>query len=271
VEDYKDIPVDKYVMFQCTSLGLKAGEGLLIDDDEFYKMAEYGYDLIYNPAVTPFISKLNNLGIKNDNGLSMLLYQGIIAFEMWFNTKVTKENADIVYAELCRKLYGDNIILIGYMGTGKTSVGKVLANDRKMDYIDLDEYIEKKEGRTINDIFTYESEEYFRNLESKVIKGLNSLYNTVIATGGGAVLRKVNRENLSEIGHIVYLKADVDTIVNRVKGDDSRPLLNSESEEELRRKVSTMLNMRSPYYEISADQVIYTDRLTPSEIAEIIE
>ena len=70
---------------------------------------------------------------------------------------------------------------------------------------------------------------------------------------------------------MVYLKADVDTIVERVKGDDSRPLLQSESEEELRKRVSMMLDSRNPYYELFADQVIYTDRLTPSEIAEIIE
>ena len=269
--DYKSIPEDKYIMFQCTSLGLKEDDGKLIEDDDFYRMAEYGYDLIYNPAVTPFLSTLDRLGIKNDNGLTMLLYQGIIAFEMWFGVKITAENAERVYAELCKKIYGENIVLVGYMGSGKTSVGKALAKDRNMDFIDLDEYIVQKEGRSINDIFTYESEEYFRNLESKVISGLSNLSNTVISTGGGAVLRKGNRDNLGKLGHVVYLKADVDTIVERVKGDDSRPLLQSESEEELRKRVSMMLDSRNPYYEIFADQVIYTDRLTPSEIAEIIE
>ena len=269
--DYKSIPEDKYIMFQCTSLGLKEGDGKLIEDDDFYKMAEYGYDLIYNPAVTPFLAALDRLGIKNDNGLTMLLYQGVIAFEMWFGVKITAENAERVYAELCKKIYGENIVLVGYMGSGKTSVGKALAKDRNMDFIDLDEYIVQKEGRSINDIFTYESEEYFRNLESKVIAGLSNLSNTVISTGGGAVLRKGNRDNLGKLGRVVYLKADVDTIVERVKGDDSRPLLQSESEEELRKRVSMMLDSRNPYYEIFADQVIYTDRLTPSEIAEIIE
>ena len=268
---YKDIPEDKYLMFQCTSVGLKKEDKLLIEDDDFYRKAEYGYDLIYNPAVTPFIAKLNSLGIKNDNGLTMLLYQGIIAFEMWFGVKVTHENADIVYAELCKKLYGDNVILVGYMGAGKTSVGKALAKRKGMNYIDLDEYIEEKEGRSISDIFETEREEYFRNLESECIKELHLLSNTVIATGGGAVLRKENRDNLSKIGHVVYLKADVDTIVDRVKGDESRPLLKSESEEELRKKISAMLDKRNAYYEMFANQVIYTDRLTPSEIAEIID
>ena len=268
--EYDSIPEDKYIMFQCTSVGLKPEDELIIKSDDFYKMAEYGYDLIYNPAVTPFIAKLNDLGVPNDNGLTMLLYQGIIAFEMWFGVKVTHEMSEVVYAELCKKLYGDNIVLIGYMGSGKTSVGKELAKSRGMKFIDLDEYIVEKEGRSINDIFTYETEEYFRNVESEVIKEMSTLSNTVISTGGGAVLRKENRDNLSKIGHVVYLKADPETILKRVKDDESRPLLKSESEEELRKRIITMLDSRNPYYEIFADQVIYTDRLTPLEIAEII-
>ena len=269
--DYKSIPEDKYVMFQCTSLGLKEGDGRLIEDDTFYEMAEYGYDLIYNPAVTPFLATLDKLGIRNDNGLTMLLYQAIIAFEMWFGVKITAEIAETVYAELCRKIYGENIILVGYMGSGKTSVGKALAEKRHMDFIDLDAYIVEKEGRSINDIFTYESEEYFRNIESEVIADMGHLSNTVISTGGGAVLRKENRDNLEKLGRVVYLKTDVATIVERLKGDDSTPLLRSESEDELRKRVSTMLDIRNPYYEIFADQVVYTDRLTPAEIAETID
>ena len=108
-------------------------------------------------------------------------------------------------------------------------------------------------------------------MEAKAIKELMTLTNTVISTGGGAVLRKVNRDNLKEMGKIIYLKADVDTLVERVKGDESRPLLKAETEEELRKQISTMLDFRNPYYEFFADQVIYTDRLTPSEIAEIID
>lgn len=271
LSDYKKIPSDRYLMFQCTSVGLKPDDSLVIDDDTFYIMADYGYDLIYNPAETPFLKKMNELEIKNDNGLSMLLYQGIIAFEMWFGVKVTHEIANMVNAELCKKLYGGNIVLIGYMGSGKTSVGKELAKRKGMNFIDLDEYIVNKEGRSINEIFDFESEEYFRNVESRAIKGLSRVYNTVISTGGGAVLRKANRENLSKIGEVVYLKADVDTIVDRVSGDDSRPLLKADSVEELRKNVSAMLDKRNPYYEIFADQVVYTDRLTPFEIAEIID
>ncbi len=268
--EFDAVPEDKYIMFQCTSVGLKPEDELIIKSDEFYKMAEYGYDLIYNPAVTPFIAKLNELGIPNDNGLTMLLYRGIIAFEMWFGVKVSREMSDVVYAELCKKLYGDNIVLVGYMGSGKTSVGKELAKSRGMKFIDIDAYIVEREGRSINDIFTYESEEYFRNVESEVIKEMSTISNTVISTGGGAVLRKENRDNLSKIGHVVYLKADPETILNRVKNDHSRPLLNTESEEELRKRINSMLDSRNPYYEIFADRVIYTDRLTPSEIAEII-
>ncbi len=271
ISDYKKIPGDKYLMFQCTSVGLEPADGLVIDDDTFYIMAEYGYDLIYNPAVTPFNKKLSELGIRNDNGLTMLLYQGVIAFEMWFGVKISRNISDAVYAELCKRLYGNNVVLVGYMGSGKTSVGKEIAKMRGMDFIDLDEYIEKKEGRSIREIFEFESEEYFRNLETRTIKSLFKLSNTVISTGGGSVLRKENRDNLRKLGEIVYLKADVDTLVDRLKGDESRPLLQAESEAELRKRIASMLESRNPYYEIFADQVVYTDRLSPFEIAEIIE
>ncbi len=270
LSDYKQVPEDRYIMFQCTSVGLGPDDGLLIDDNDFYKMADYGYDLIYNPAVTPFIAKLNELGIKNDNGLTMLLYQGIIAFEKWFGIKITHEISEAVYTDLCRELYGNNIVLIGYMGTGKTSVGKLLAKERGMDFIDLDAYIEEKEGRTISDIFDFESEEYFRNLETKVIHSLSSLSNTVIATGGGAVLRRENRNLLGKLGEVIFLKTDVDTLAERLKGDETRPLIKSETEDELRKRISKMLDIRNSYYDILADQIINTDRLTPSEIVEII-
>ena len=270
LDDYKKIPEDRYIMFQCTSFGLKAGDTLLIDDDSFYNMADYGYDLIYNPAITPFIGKLNELQIPNDNGLSMLLYQGIIAFEYWFDTKISDEYADVVYAKMCRKLYGDNVILVGYMGSGKTSVGKALNYECGMSFIDMDEYIVNEQGRSINDIFATDGENTFRDIETETIRKLGKVYNTVISTGGGAVLRKENRELLKKIGRVFYLKALPETVFQRVKDDTTRPLLKSESEEELMNRIVTMLDKRSAYYETAADVIIDTDGCGVNEIAAVI-
>ncbi|MBQ2053354.1 MAG: AAA family ATPase [Eubacterium sp.] len=266
LSEYKDIPVDKYIFFQCTSFGLKDTDGLVIDDDDFYKMAEYGYDLIYNPAVTPFIAKLDSLGVRSDNGLSMLLYQGIIAFEYWFDTKISGEDARLTYARLCQKLYGDNIILVGYMGSGKTTIGKALAERRGMSFIDLDAYIVEREGRTINQIFAEDGEEKFREIETFAIDSIRFMHNTVVSTGGGAVLRTANRNLLKDCGRIYYLQADVDTIYERVKDDTARPLLNGLSEEEKKAKISEMLKQREVYYKTTSDVAINTSGKTVDEI-----
>ncbi|MBO4863087.1 MAG: shikimate dehydrogenase [Eubacterium sp.] len=267
--DHAKIPEGKYVMFQCTSLGLKESDSLAIDDDSFYEKAEYGYDLIYNPAETPFIKKLNSLGIPNDNGLTMLLYQGIIAFEYWFDVNVTQDEADIVLSELCRTLYGSNIILTGYMGSGKTTVGKALAEKYGMTFIDTDQLIEEKAGKAISKIFEESGEEAFRDMETELLKELlrKSISKSVISTGGGIVKRKENCELLRRIGRVFYLEADSDTLYERVKNDDTRPLL-KDAGDELKDRIDTMLSKREGYYKLSAEHIIDTKGKTLKEIAE---
>ncbi len=269
LNEYKDIPDGKYLMFQCTSLGLKSGDGLAIDDDDFYKKADYGYDLIYNPAETPFIKKLNSLGIRNDNGLTMLLYQGIIAYEYWFDVNVTQDEADTILSNLCRSLYGNNIILTGYMGSGKTTVGKALAKEYGMTFIDTDQLIEEKEGKAISQIFEDSGEETFRDMETALLKELRmkSVSNSVISTGGGIVQRKENCELLKEIGEVIYLEADSLTLYERVKNDDTRPLL-KDAGDELKDRIDTMLSKREGFYKLSADHIIDTKGKTLKEIAE---
>lgn len=260
-----------YLMFQCTSLGLKEGDGLLIDDDELYKRAAYGFDLVYNPAETPFTKKLASLGISCDNGLMMLLYQGVIAYQLWMGIELSEEVVEKARMNLCKSIYGENIILTGYMGAGKTTVGHCLAEELGMDYIDTDVYIVDKEKRSIPEIFESEGEEGFRNIETEAIRELGrSCYNTVIATGGGAVLREENAKLLKDMGTVFYLYATPEETFERVKGDKNRPLLNSQSEEELRQKIVDMINVRYPAYMRSADHRIETDGKSAKKIADEI-
>ncbi|MCR5215144.1 MAG: AAA family ATPase [Eubacterium sp.] len=277
LDEYDKIPFynadeknSRYIMFQCTSLGLKPGDKLAIEDDAFYRLADYGYDLIYNPANTPFINKLKSMNISCDNGLSMLLYQGLIAFEYWFDIKISQEVSQKVYDILRRKLYGDNIVLVGYMGSGKTSVGKELSEKYNMNFVDTDEYIVKTQAKSINKIFEESGEAGFRKIESDSIASLSGLCNTVISTGGGAVISSENREMLKKLGRVVYLKADTETIFNRVRHDDQRPLLKSESEEELKNRIENMLSVRRAYYETAAHKVVVTDNRAILDIVEEI-
>ena len=202
----------------------------------------------------------------------MLLYQGILAYELWNEVKVTDTLADIVYMALQDALYGinrgDNIVLIGYMGAGKTTVGKAVAEKKGYDFIDTDAYIEQHEGMSIPDIFEKKGETYFRELETKILLELKEkLHHTIIATGGGLPLRKENSDILKSLGTVYYLKACADTIYNRVKECTNRPLLQCDNPYE---KITSMLETRDPIYEKACNIRVITDNQELDNIVEYI-
>lgn len=161
-----------------------------------------------------------------------------------------------------------NIILIGFMGSGKTSVGERLANRLSYRFRDTDKVLEQKAGDTINHIFAVHGEEYFRNMETDLLKELlPSMEQTVLSTGGGLPLREQNSKLLKEIGYVVYLKATKQTTLKRLKGDKTRPLLQGE---DLEQKVEHMLGLRTPVYERAAHKVIATDDKKVDEIVNLI-
>lgn len=161
-----------------------------------------------------------------------------------------------------------NIILIGFMGSGKTSVGVHLAERLTYQFKDTDQMIEKKAGDTISRIFSIHGEEYFRNLETDLLKELvPNLDKTVLSTGGGMPVREQNMKLLKDLGYVVFLKATKQTTLNRLRGDVSRPLLKGE---DLEIKVERMLELRTPIYEKAAHKIIATDGRTIAEITEMI-
>lgn len=270
VDTYKEtIKKDSYLMIQCTSVGLHREDGLPFAlGEEFYGMAKAGVDLIYNPAETPFIKKMKALGVKAINGLKMLLYQGILAYELWNGLVVEDALVKQVYTALSEAVYGtvksDNIVLIGFMGAGKSTVGKALAQRNNLSFIDTDIYIEQKENMAISDIFEKKGEAYFRDLETRVLLELKqTMRHTVIATGGGLPLREENSKLLKEIGTVYYLKASADTIYNRVKRSTNRPLLQCEDPYG---RVCEMLLMRGPVYEKNCHKIIVTDGKNIDEV-----
>lgn len=164
-----------------------------------------------------------------------------------------------------------NIVLIGFMGTGKTTIATELSHRLRMKYVSTDDLIEKKERRTINEIFTKSGEDYFRDVESAVIKDIAGMDNLIVDTGGGAVMRDENVAYMKSSGIIVCLTADADVIMERTKKYKHRPLLNVEDP---KRKIRDLLAKRSPYY-AKADYTIDTGKLTARQvidkIAEIME
>ncbi|MDD4860130.1 MAG: shikimate kinase [Dehalococcoidales bacterium] len=161
-----------------------------------------------------------------------------------------------------------NIALIGFMGAGKTAVGKVLAEQLDKEFIELDALIEQKAGKAISDIFREHGEIYFRELEIAAVKEVAHRQNTIIACGGGAALNKINIDRLSEQGTVVYLVAKPDAILRRTSGDKTkRPLL--ESKDKLA-QIKEMLEYRKPYYERAADIRINTSSHSIEEVANQI-
>jgi len=161
-----------------------------------------------------------------------------------------------------------NIALIGFMGTGKTAVGKALAERLNKEFVETDALIEQKAGKSIPEIFQQDSEIAFRELEIEVIKKVAQEQNLVIACGGGIVLNKINIDRLRQEAIIVYLAASPQVILKRTSGDgETRPLLNvSDKAVEIRE----LLRFRKPFYERAADIKINTSRLNIASVAEQI-
>lgn len=162
-----------------------------------------------------------------------------------------------------------NIILIGYMGCGKTTVGKSIAKATKYTFADTDEMIAAQQGRSISDIFAQDGEPAFRDMETALlVKMLTEKNDTrVISTGGGMPVRKENRQLLRQLGTVVYLRVKPETVYERIKDDTTRPLLQCENPIE---RIREMIKSRGPAYEEAAELVIDVDNLTQREAAEQI-
>lgn len=152
------------------------------------------------------------------------------------------------------------------MGSGKTTVARALNAIYNLNWVDTDDQIVGQYG-AINDIFARLGEEGFRDIESAVTKRVaQSCANSVISLGGGCVLRKTNVEELKKTGVIFYLRTSPETVIKRVKGDTTRPLLHGDLEE----RVRTISANRAAVYEGAADYIIDTDDKSPERIAELI-
>ena len=156
-----------------------------------------------------------------------------------------------------------NIILIGLMGAGKSTIGRQLAKRRKMPFYDSDKVIEERTGVSIPTIFEIEGEAGFREREQQVIAELSALDGIVLATGGGSVLREENRQRLKEGGVVVYLRASAEQLYSRIKHDKGRPLMQTEQPLHTLRN---LLKAREALYMETADLVIPTGKQRASSI-----
>lgn len=164
-----------------------------------------------------------------------------------------------------------NIVLVGFMGTGKSTVGRVIAQKLGFHFIDTDDVIEQTSKAKISDIFAEHGEVYFRDLESQAVKSVALMKNQVVATGGGVVLRSSNIDLLRTGGPIFCLNATPKAIWDRVRSSQSRPLLRGPDP---LKKIETLLDKRAPYYALADHQIettgVSVDRVA-NEIISYIE
>ena len=164
-----------------------------------------------------------------------------------------------------RKLFDYNIVMIGFMGAGKSTVAEYLSTMFAMEVVEMDQEIVKEEGMSIPDIFATYGEEYFRNCETELLKKMQSCKNVLISCGGGVVLRECNVEQMKKNGRVVLLTASPEEVYERVKDSDDRPVL-------ARRKnvkgIAELLEARREKYEAAADIIVNTDHKTVLQVCE---
>ena len=165
------------------------------------------------------------------------------------------------------KSYNGNILLIGFMGAGKSTVADYLKTKYSMDLVEMDQVIAGREGMSISDIFSTHGEEYFRNLETQLLIELQSHANTVVSCGGGVPMRERNVKEMKKNGKVVLLTAKPETILERVKDDHSRPLLEGNKTVAY---IAELMEKRREKYEAAADIVIRTDGKSAYDICREI-
>ena len=166
-----------------------------------------------------------------------------------------------------RTLFTHNIFLIGFMGVGKSTVSDYLSKILASPQVEMDQVIVNKEHMSINKIFEEYGEEYFRNCETNLLIELQKKNNQIVSCGGGVAMREINVREMKKNGRVVLLTASPETILERVKDSDERPLLRGRKNTEY---ISELMEIRRPKYRAAADIIVDTDHKNVEEIAEEI-
>ncbi len=231
--------VDAAVIVNTTPVGMYPNAGVLPVDLGLFLHLEGVLDIIYNPARTKLLLDASERNIPCENGLWMLVAQAKEAAEWFTGTKISDDVIPEIYEKMCKRM--ENIVLIGMPGCGKSTVGKLLAEQLGKVFVDADAEIIRKAGMSIPEIFEKYGEDGFRKLETEVLAELGQKSAQVIATGGGCVTREENYSLLHQNGTIYWVERDIASLTT-----DGRPLSR-------KGKLEEMYCVRKPKYEAFAD------------------
>jgi shikimate dehydrogenase len=269
----KDALIEAELLVNATSVGMSPGVGETPVPAHLLQPGLTVFDVVYAPLETRLLREAAVEGCRVISGLEMLVRQGALAFELWTGEQapleVMRQSALLALdqsedTKLIKKTETQtpgktNVALIGFMGAGKSSVGRALAQKLGKPFVDVDNLIEKKAGKSIARIFAEEGEPAFREMERAVTAEVARKAGQVIACGGGVVLSKSNTDALRKSAVLVYLKASEGAIRKRVSsGRGKRPLL---ANKDGVKSVEVLMAARSPLYEQAADITLDTSRL----------
>ena len=224
---------------------------------EMFTRLEGVVDAIYNPLRSRLVLDARSRGIPAEGGLYMLVAQAVRASGYFLDTAYPDDLTDRIYSRILSRK--ENIVLIGMPGSGKSAVGKILAEKTGKPLADTDQLIVEKAGKTIPDIFREDGEPAFRDLESEVIRELSMEGGRIISTGGGAVLRPENVTALRQNGRLFWLNRDPESLVPT----EDRPLADTQD------KMRQLYIEREPVYRAAADEIIPVTG-TPEDTADAI-
>ena len=230
-----------------------------IDISMFHK-CEAVLDVIYNPILTRLCFEAQEMDIKRVNGLEMLIAQAKQSVEFFLDKSIDDQIIDDIYQDMLRERC--NIVLIGMPSAGKTTIGKMLENRMQKEFIDLDDIIIEKAGKSIPEIFEESGEAGFRAIETEAAIEVSKLNNKIIATGGGTIKHKVNMDYLRQNGITIFIDRDVDKLIS---SDPNRPLSKSSD------ALAKMHAERLPLYQKYAAYVAVNNSDIESTVTEIVE
>ncbi len=257
-EDVLAAHLDAQVFINTTPRGMFSREsGMPIDPGLFPNLCG-AIDAVYNPLRTEFVLKARSMGVPAAGGLYMLVRQAVLASEIFLNTKYPDATTEEVYRKI--KVSKENIVLTGMPGSGKSTVGKMLSEELKRPYLDTDLLIEEKIGAAPAQIIAQQGEAAFRDIESDIIREVSAQTGSIIATGGGAILRRENIDALRMNGKLFFLDRPVEQLLPTA----DRPL-SSTKEAVLQR-----YHERYPTYVATAD-VIIENSGTPAAAAQRVK